>query len=97
MLHTGPITIGFPRCARDFRKSLQRYIPMLLWRIFIALGLEHLQRVDQLFARFLWADHSVDVATFGGNVRAGKAVTEFFNLFIACLGNDFSFFLLGFS
>src|SRR3954468_9672072 len=31
--------------------SLKRYIPMLLWRILVALALQHLQRIDQLFAR----------------------------------------------
>ncbi len=67
---------------------------MLLRRIFVAFVLEHLQRVNQLFARLLRTDHRINVATFGGNVRAGKAVAEFFDLLIARFGNDFSFFFL---
>ena len=67
---------------------------MLLRRVLVALGLEHLQRIDQLFARLLRTDHSVNIAAFGGNVRAGKAVAKFFNLFIARFGDDFSFFFL---
>ena len=69
---------------------------MLLRRIFVALVLEHLQRVNQFLARLLRTNHSVDVAALGGNVRAGKAVAKFFNLFIARLGNDLSFFFLRF-
>ena len=65
---------------------------MLLRRIFVAFGLEHFQRVNQFLARLLGKNHGVNIAAFGGNVRAGKAVAKFFNLLIARFGNDLSFF-----
>src|SRR5205823_11123716 len=61
----------------------KRYIPMLFWRVFVSLGVEHLQSIDQLLAGFAGADHSIDVSTFGGYVGISKAFAEFFDLFAA--------------
>jgi hypothetical protein len=33
------VAIAIPHNARDFRKELQRNVPMLLRRVFVALGL----------------------------------------------------------
>src|SRR5258707_15705405 len=75
-----------PKISAHLRKSAarsERNIPMLLRRVFVALGLEHLQRVDQLFARFARLDDGVHVAALGGNVRIGKALAKFFDLLLA--------------
>jgi len=69
---------------------------MLLRWVLIAFGLEHFERIDQFLARLLRTDHRVDVTPFGGDIRAGKAIAEFLNLFIARLGDDFCLFFLGF-
>ncbi len=52
--------------------NLQRDIPMLLGRVFVPLGFQHLQRLDQLLARFSRLDDGIDVAALGGDVRVGK-------------------------
>src|SRR3974390_3183347 len=48
--------------------TLQRYVPVLLRRILVAFGLEHLQRLDQLLARFPWLDDRIEEASVGGHV-----------------------------
>src|SRR2546423_5975371 len=58
----------------------QRYIPMLLRRIFVALGFEHFQRLDQLLAGVAGLDDGVHETALGCDVRTSKAVAEFFDL-----------------
>ena len=72
-------------------KDSQRYIPVLLGRVFVALGLQHFQSVNELLAGFARLDDGVHVAVLGGDVRVGKARAEFLNLFIAGLGQNLSF------
>jgi len=76
-------------------RNLQRNIPMLLRRVLVALGLEHLQGVNQLLAGVLGTDYGVNIAMLGGHVRIGKALAEFFYLLLARLGDDFGFFFFG--
>ena len=64
-------------------KRLQRYIPMLLRRVLVALGLQHGQRLDQLFARFTGLDDGVHEAAVGDHVGIGKAVAELFDFSLA--------------
>jgi hypothetical protein len=61
---------------------------MLLWRIFIPLGLKHLQRINDSFARVSGLDHGIHVAAFSGNVGVGKTCAKFVDLFIPRLGQD---------
>src|SRR5579859_2122586 len=63
--------------------GLQRNIPMLLRRVFVALAIEHLERLDQFFAGLSWADYRINVASLGGYIRIGEAVAEFFGLLFA--------------
>src|SRR5258707_15877372 len=75
-----------PKISAHLRKSAarsERNIPMLLRRGFVALGLEHLQCVAQLFARFARLDDGVHVAALGGHARIGKALAKFFDLLLA--------------
>src|SRR5581483_742075 len=58
----------------------QRYVPMLLWRVLVALGFAHFERLNQLFGRIAGLDHSVHISTFGCNIWIGEAVAEFFDL-----------------
>src|SRR5690348_13035389 len=83
------VAIGLPRFARDFRK-LQRNVPMLLRRGLVALGLQHHQGVNQLFARVLGADDSVNIATLRRHVRISKTFAEFFYLLASRFGDDVS-------
>src|SRR5688500_16937542 len=55
---------------------LQRDIPVLLWRVLVALGVERGQGRDQLGARLARADHFVHEATCGGDVRVGELLLE---------------------
>jgi hypothetical protein len=59
-------------------RASQRYIPMLLRRILIALGVEHLQRLDELFAGVARLDGRVQEAALGGDLGIGKVVAELF-------------------
>src|SRR5205085_9410551 len=52
--------------------SLQRYIPMLLRGIGVALVLEHLQSADQLGPRLLRLDNVVNEAVRSGDVGVGE-------------------------
>src|SRR6266571_4796339 len=85
--------VGVSSCSR-VSDSLQRNIPMLLRRVLVAFGLEHLQCVDQLLAGILGTDHGVNVTAFGGHVRIGKAFAEFFYLFASRFGDDVSLLFL---
>jgi hypothetical protein len=49
-------------------EQLQRYIPMLLRRIFAALGFQHRQRLNQLLSRLVGLDDGVDEATVRATV-----------------------------
>src|SRR5207237_1290640 len=59
--------------------TLQRNISVLLRRILVALGLQHLQPVDEPFARLARLDHSINIAALGSDVRIGKALAELFH------------------
>ena len=72
-------TFGMDPCSRS---ELQRYIPMLLRRVFVPLGLQHLQRLDQLLAGLARLNHGIDESAIGGNVGIGEAVAEFFDLLL---------------
>ena len=60
--------------------SLERYIPVLLGRVFVPLGFQHLQRLDQLFACLARLDDSIHESAVGGDVGVGEAVAEFLDL-----------------
>src|SRR5450432_31610 len=62
---------------------LQRNIPMLLRRILVSLGLQHLQGLNQFLAGLARLDDGVHVATIGGDVGIGEAFAEFFDLSLA--------------
>ena len=62
---------------------LQRNIPMLLRRVLVPLGLQHLQRLDQLLARLARLDHGIHESAVGGHVGIRQAVAEFFDLLLA--------------
>src|SRR5262245_61160720 len=66
----------------------QRNIPMLLRRIFVALGLQHFQRVDEPFARLAWLDDGVHVTPLGGDVRICKTLAELLHFLcpLSCCG-----------
>ena len=51
--------------------TLQRYIPMLLSRVLVALGLQHLQRLDQLLARLSRLDDGIKKAAFRSHIGIG--------------------------
>src|ERR1035441_1041375 len=53
--HTAGPTLPHPHC----HTYLQRYVPVLLWRVLIPLRLQHLQRLDQLLARLPGLDYCV--------------------------------------
>ncbi len=58
---------------------------MLLRRVLVSLGLEHLQCLDKPLARVARPDHRVNVPALCGHIRIGKALTELLNLFLSYL------------
>src|SRR6185437_4634555 len=58
---------------------------MLLRRVFIPLGLKHLQRINQFFASLAWLNDSIHISTLGGDIGIGETLAEFLNLFFAYL------------
>src|SRR5512135_2468319 len=61
-LRSGFRSFGPQAKTLGISEKLQRYIPMLLGRVLVTLGLEHLQGVNQLFVCVLRADEGVDIA-----------------------------------
>ena len=53
---------------------------MLLRRVLVALGLQHLQCLDQLLAGFARLDDGVDIPALGGDVGIGEALAKLFDL-----------------
>src|SRR5437660_11956805 len=74
--------------------GLQRNVSMLFGRIFVTLGLEHLQGVNDSLAGIAWTDHAVNISSLRGDIRIGKAVTKFFDLLLAGRVHDLLFFRL---
>ena len=56
---------------------------MLLRRVLIPLGPEHLQRLDQLLAGLARLDDRIDESTIGGYVGVCQALAELFDLLLA--------------
>ena len=56
---------------------------MLLRRILIALGIEHLQTIDQLLARFSRTNHGVHVTTLCRDIGISKTFAELLYLLTA--------------
>src|ERR1700733_7172228 len=73
-----------------FANRLKRNIAMLLRRIFVAFGFEHLQGLDQLLARLAGLDDGVDEAPVGCNIGIGEALAKFFDLLLAHFAAIFS-------
>src|SRR4051812_34334992 len=69
----------------------ERDVAVFLGWVLVALGLEHLERIDELFAGLARLDDGVDVAALGGDIRIGELVLELFDEFRARL-----FFVFGF-
>ena len=67
-------------------RALQRDIPVLFRRVLVALGREHRQGLDQLFAGFVGLDDGVDEAAFGGNIGVGKTLAKLRDFFGPHLG-----------
>jgi len=65
------------------RKDLQWYIPVLLGRVLVPFGFQHLQRLDQFLARFSRLDDRIHKAPLRSHIRIGKAIAKFFNLALA--------------
>src|SRR6516162_5242584 len=58
----------------------QRYVPVFLRRVFVALVFQHIQSLDQLAAGVAGADDGVEVSALGGDVGIGEAVAELLDL-----------------
>src|SRR5438105_9044987 len=56
------------------KSTLERDVPVLALRPWLALRQRRLERVDQHRARAAGLDHLVDVAALGGGVRGGEPV-----------------------
>src|SRR4029453_7620312 len=59
--------------GRRSRPGLERDVPVLALGAGLALGLERVQRGDDLGSRLVGDDHVVDVAPLGRAVRVGEA------------------------
>src|SRR5581483_9241490 len=70
----------FVRLQHNTALTLQRYIPVLLRRILVPLGLQHLQRLDQFLPRLPRLNDSIQESPIGRHIRIGKAVAKLFNL-----------------
>src|SRR4051812_5604076 len=71
--------------------QLQRNVSVLLGRVLVTLGVEHLQRINQFFAGLARADDCVHVALFRSDIRIGESVTELVRLFFAKRSDDLLF------
>src|ERR1700733_3935259 len=79
---------GAPVCWRYSKpvpRRLQRYIAMLLGRVFVAFGLQHGQGLNQLLAGLARRDDGINEAAIGSDVGAGEAVAEFVDFRLAQL------------
>src|SRR5215470_882988 len=50
----------------------KRYIPMLLRRILVSLGVQHLQRLDQPLARLSWLNDGIHISPLSRDIRRDK-------------------------
>ena len=64
---------------------LKRYVSVLTGWIFIALGVEHLERLNDAAASVARANDGIDITAFSRNVRIRKALTKLLDLFRAQL------------
>src|SRR5208283_3568109 len=76
------VSVNRSRSNCEIDSYSQRNIPMLLRRILIPLRLQHLQRLNQLPARFSRLNHRIHKSAIGGHVGVGKGVAEFFDLLL---------------
>src|SRR3954466_9889649 len=72
----------------------ERYVPMLLGWVLVALGVEHFERLDHLLAGFVRLDDGINVSSIGGYVRIGEAFPKFFDLLLTHLLAIAGFFKL---
>src|ERR1039457_1775341 len=66
--------------GRYVPKKLQRDVPVLLAWVFIALGVQHFQCLDQLLTRVARTDYGIHETTLSRNIRIGETVAELFDL-----------------
>src|SRR5436305_13998085 len=53
---------------------LQRYVSVLLWRVFVTLGFKHFERLDQLLTCLTWLDDGINVSALRSNIGIGHTL-----------------------
>src|SRR5579864_513223 len=66
-----------------FKFNLQRDVSVFLGWVFVALGVQHFEGVDQLLAGLAGLDDGVHESALGGDVGISKSLAKFFDLFFA--------------
>src|SRR3954466_5752566 len=85
----GALTIRLIRGIRG--KQLQWDVSVLLGWVLVALGVEHLQRIDQLLAGVARSEDRIYISLFRGDVRIGESVADRVGLFFAQRRDDLLF------
>src|SRR3972149_397685 len=80
LVEVGCWELGAGSWELEADSSLQRYVPVLLGRVGVALVAQHFQSVAQAWPGKTWFDHVVDVPARGGDERVRE--------FLAVLGHQ---------